>query len=451
MAVLFATAVVARSLGPDRFGWYSFAFAFVGFFAILPAFGMDAILVRELSKAPERAQQLVGAALSLRGLLTLVCTVSALLVVFAWDMDHELQGVVAIASVYIISFTLSAFIEACFRAQLDLIVPAVAKVSAKLLLVVLTIVLAAQEMHVGGFVAAAVLSDWVPLVVALTLLVFRVKPTISADYRMWGAITRESWPLAVTALLIMVYLRADQLLLSQMSSSGALGNYAAAVSLVEKMAGIAGLVLMPMLPIISRLVNESDLHRFWSVYKQAAEAVLLLLLPIALGFSLFASDIVGLFFGTQYAGAVPALRILAWAAVVANLGSVYSVAVTALGRQRILLLIALISAGLNVIANMLLIPLWSITGAAVASLLAYGIWIPLMILHGSLRKCVTSIVRATVVPGLACIMTGLVVSGITAHLAVRATIAAATYIIICGLLVYYRPAWKDGRLQVARR
>ena len=57
---LFIGIYVVRYLGPERFGFLSYALSFVWLFSSLASFGLDDILVRELVKCPEQRNNLLG-------------------------------------------------------------------------------------------------------------------------------------------------------------------------------------------------------------------------------------------------------------------------------------------------------------------------------------------------------------------------------------------------------
>ncbi|MEJ0032583.1 MAG: oligosaccharide flippase family protein [Bacteroidota bacterium] len=67
---------VARYLRPEAFGLLNYAISFVGIFSALSTIGLEQILVRELSRNPERKEELLGTGVILRlagSLVLIVC------------------------------------------------------------------------------------------------------------------------------------------------------------------------------------------------------------------------------------------------------------------------------------------------------------------------------------------------------------------------------------------
>ena len=84
--------------------------------------------------------------------------------------------------------------------------------------------------------------------------------------------------------------------------------------------------------------------------------------------TLLAKPVVAILYGSDYGPAVGALRIVVWYTTFSYLGAARDVWILAENKQKYLLIINFFGAATNVLLNALLIPLYGINGAAVASL-----------------------------------------------------------------------------------
>src|SRR5438132_9740832 len=50
---------VARYLGPERFGIYNYAIAFVAMFSVLATLGLESIVVRDMVRAPDQTAEIM--------------------------------------------------------------------------------------------------------------------------------------------------------------------------------------------------------------------------------------------------------------------------------------------------------------------------------------------------------------------------------------------------------
>lgn len=132
-------------------------------------------------------------------------------------------------------------------------------------------------------------------------------------------------------------------------------------------------VNMPLAPIIASLYAQGDMKRLQGVVTKSARVVLLGSLPVALGLIVF-GDWVLLIFGAEFAVGRVALAISALGMLVnASMGPVeYLLNMT--GHQWDAAKAALLSVLLNVVLGIVLIPIWNIEGAAIASAAGIVVW-----------------------------------------------------------------------------
>ena len=98
-AVLVTGIFVTRYLGPELFGELNYASALVGIFFALTSMGLDDILIRDLVRRPDRRDQLMGTALSIKFGGAVVLFVTVMTLAFAKGLDStKITMVLLIAS-----------------------------------------------------------------------------------------------------------------------------------------------------------------------------------------------------------------------------------------------------------------------------------------------------------------------------------------------------------------
>jgi O-antigen/teichoic acid export membrane protein len=164
---------------------------------------------------------------------------------------------------------------------------------------------------------------------------------------------------------------ADVLLLGVLSSASAAGIYAAVYRLPNAWIALLGMVLAGFLPLVTRALHEDHqryrdlLHRSLRVSRAAAFVLLLLSVP--------AYFLVPVLFGSAYDdGQVPML-ILMLSMVAVTLAAPLHAYVQAPGADRRYATILTTGAVVNVTANLILIPLTGLVGAAIATLITQSV------------------------------------------------------------------------------
>ncbi len=214
--------------------------------------------------------------------------------------------------------------------------------------------------------------------------------------------TRElmgaSWPLLLSALTAMLYMRIDVVMLRDLVGDSAAGTYAAAVRLSELWYFVPGALASSLLPGLlrdkaaGRMVYGRALQHYYDL--SAAMGYVL-----ALTTSLFAGPLVQLAYGPGFTEAAVVLCWHAWGLVFVFLGVARGQFLVNESLPGFYLLTTTLGAILNIGLNLWLIPAYGPLGAAWATLAAYGLaawgasW-----LHPRVRENALMQTRALLVP-----------------------------------------------------
>src|SRR5262249_25718345 len=106
-------------------------------------------------------------------------------------------------------------------------------------------------------------------------------------------------------------------------------------------------------------------------------------LPLGVGGVFLADPIIKLLVGPTYVESVPVFQILSWSAVLVILRGTYRQALNAAHLSRLDLRCAATSVALNIALNLILIPLYGIIGAAIATVVAESLWLMMAAYHSN--------------------------------------------------------------------
>ncbi len=193
-----------------------------------------------------------------------------------------------------------------------------------------------------------------------------------------GAIAVFSVMTGLANLVSILNYRADMLLVEHFLGTAGTGIYSKAVQLVEGLFFISQAVGVAILPRVGAAAHDDAA----ALVARSIRITLALMLAAGLLLCAVAGLLIPLLFGADFAGAVTPFRIFipgvaAWG--MANLLATFYT--THLGRPRVPLLTALWSLGITVLSSLVLIPLWGLSGAALATTLGYvaaiagGLWL----------------------------------------------------------------------------
>jgi O-antigen/teichoic acid export membrane protein len=355
--------VLARALGPDGFGLFTFGIS-LALLVITPAgFGIDTIVAREIAGDREAMHRLVWNALAMKAAFGLLAVTVAVTIAAVGDYGGTAPIVIALLAAAAFVELMAKTLYSVFLGLEDMRPPSAALLLQRIATALLGI--AAVVAGAGVVTVSALYLAGVLLAFAWTTrrVVARARPRRSFDVAAGRELLRASLPSGVNVLLSTVLFRVDVLILSLLVSTVAVGLYGAAYRLLESTLVLSYAVAVAMLPTLSRL-SRSSVPSVADAYEGAAKAIAITLVPVGCVFALFAGVIIDALYGADYAPAASALRLLGGAAALYGFSHLGLYVLIGQRRQRV---IPWITAGvvvLNVSLNLLLIPRYSIDGAA---------------------------------------------------------------------------------------
>jgi O-antigen/teichoic acid export membrane protein len=179
-----------------------------------------------------------------------------------------------------------------------------------------------------------------------------------------------SLPLLGSTILFMLVIWTDTLLLGVLRSSSEVGLYNAATPLAQFLSFPLFSIGLIYMPVLSELYARGKMDEIRRNYSILTKWLSLTVFPLFLIFFLFADTIVTSLFGHEYLLSANALRILSLGYMIHNLSGQNTSTLIGIGENQFIMYSTLVVAILNIILNIILIPIWGIEGAAIATAIA---------------------------------------------------------------------------------
>lgn len=362
---------LARYLGPSRYGILNYALSFVAVISPMAGFGLKKILVRELVNQPENRNSLLGTAFSVRllGFICLLGLLAASLTVISNERETNLLILVIAAGILFQSFEV---VDYYFQARVLSKYVASVHMGATILSTaakVVLIVLKAQVLHFALVISGEYFVKALGFVIIYSLqdariFQWRFNRGVALD------LLKNGWPLLLAGFVGAVHQRIDIVLIKQLTDSESVGYYSIAVKLVGSWYFLGMIICRSLFPALVNARNDS-----YALFNQRLQLFYDLMSWISLGIALvmfaFADLLIIFLYGQAYAPAIAVFKIYIFslpATFLSLAGSQYLVAENLI---KLSLYRGIFSAVLNVALNFILIPLFGITGAAIATVISY--------------------------------------------------------------------------------
>jgi len=368
--------LMLRVLGSENAGHYYYAIAVIGFGEIFTNFGLNLLTTREVAREPGRAgQYLVGTSL-VRLALWLVM-VPALVGYLAIErasgapVGRETAMALSLLAISLLPGNLNTALSSVFQGLERMAIPAGVSIVATLVKVSLGALALLAGAGFVGLAAVSIVTNLVTLAVLAALAwQLGVRPATPSSDLDLVVMTRQSLPLMLNHLLVTVFFRIDVLLLRRLQGAVVVGWYSAAYKWVDALLIIPPAVTMALFPLLSRHA-ANDIAALRRTYVLALRWLITLALPVALATTFAAELLVGVLGGRDFLphGAV-ALQIMIWFLPFSFANGLTQYVLIALNRQRWITWSFLLAATFNIVANLLVIPRWSYSGAAAVTIVS---------------------------------------------------------------------------------
>ena len=369
---MLVSIVVARYLGPVRFGVLGYASSLIAFLGTFVYLGLSGLVIRDLIRHPKDKDVILGTTfvLKLTGGFLGYCILAAVILFVHTDfIEKEIIMIIGLTLFFRPFDVIDFWFHAQTKAKFTVLTKGAAFIAAslgKLLMVFCCASLAAF---------ALIISLEAALSVSLLLFCYELKGQSVFQWKTSFSRAREllsqSWLLILSGMLATVYLKIDQVMLRWMIGPGEVGLYTVAVSFSEVWYFIPSAIAISIYPtLISQ--KETDESQYQQSIQKTMDILFSIAFIVALIFTLIGPKLILFLYGEPYQKAGYILMIHIWAGTFIFMRSLFSKWIFIENMLIFSLLTQGLGAVVNVGLNLVLIKPLAGYGAAVATLISYA-------------------------------------------------------------------------------
>jgi O-antigen/teichoic acid export membrane protein len=362
------TAIIARTLLPGQWGVYTFVISLTTVLDLLFDFQVSRLVLRELHDPDRDPGEVIGSFTILRVGLGAVSYLAALAFA-ALVLKPELFPAVAVGGLTLVLSSGWNAVNLFYTSRLWLRPAAVVMVGSRVVFVVLCIGFAKNgSTSVTDFLWASVINEAIPCLVFAVLVRrhMRLKPRLEPS-RWWRWI-KDAVPIAIGGAIGTLYFRIDALLVGKLSSFNALGFYA----IGYKFSDLIGYLYVSIsAAVLALLIRDwpGRIDLFKRTWRGAFVILTITGVGITAGFLVFARPAIVTLFGSRYADATAAARLVVGGQGLKFFGGLCVMTLVAVHRNREFVVATIVGLVVNVVVNLYVIPRWSYVGAAWVTLI----------------------------------------------------------------------------------
>ena len=368
--------VMYRLLLPMEVGIYNFAVVLFVAFDIFTNFGLDLLLVREVSRQRGRAGRFLYNTSFFRLMLSLAGAPLLAGVLLLWGGSGAQsiggEGLLAIGLLYIGLFpaSLSKGMTSLFYANEQAEKPAAIATITSMNKAVFGVIVLLLGYGIVGLAAISIFNNVLTLLVLLWTgrrLIGRLG-RLAPDVKLIRAMAGESLPLMLNHFLATIFFQVDIVILQALKGAATVAQYSTAYKWLLAINIVPAFFTQALFPVISRQAQD-DRAALSRSFRFGIKLLFALTLPLAVAFTALAEPLTLILAGPRYVPqGVIALQLMIWSIPIGWMNSLTQYALIALGLQRIITRAFAFAVCFNIAANLVFIPRYGFQAAAIATI-----------------------------------------------------------------------------------
>lgn len=368
----FISIRVATVLGVERYGELNYLLSLIIIIVTLSNFGMEGLLVAKLSTLESKNEKKKFIKTSI--FIQIIVYILILSIIFLYNIIVK-----NLISYNLLILLLGYFFSIFKNLKYYLIAQGDSYINSKVELVIL---LTASTLKIIFILLKGDLNDYIKILSIIEIfsgvgyiILYNIKykdnqkKKIQLEKESVFSLIQESIPLFISAISVNLYMRIDQIMLKEMLDNYELGIYSAAIRLTEVWYIIPGLLLPILIPKVAYLRNRNT-KKYEENIQKIISILLLISIIIFIFYQIFSKLLIMVTLGNEFNKAIGILKIYSCLIVIIFLGSFRGKWMILEGKQKYLAIIGSIGLVLNIILNYILIPIYKVQGAVIASIVS---------------------------------------------------------------------------------
>lgn len=368
---LISFPYVSRILQVDNIGKYNFAASVISYFLMIAALGISTYSVREGAKYvddKEKLSEFASEIFTINVLSTLVAYVLLVVCVFLVPKFQEYRALIYLLSIQIALVTIG--VEWLYQIYENYTYITIRSIVVQAASLILMFVLIRTEEAVYNYAVVTVLAaagsnifNW-----------FHMRKMCKVHLTKHIKLKEHMKPIMIifgTEIAKTVYVSSDTTILGFLATDYNVGLYSVSTKIYTIIKSLLASILIVSIPRLSGYLGNQKYEDYHKTLNDIANALLMVSVPAMVGLICISDYVVELISGANYLAATNSLRILSVALLVSVFGWLFnSCVLIPYKKENKVLITMIVSALLNIILNLILIPRWKQDAAAFTTLLA---------------------------------------------------------------------------------
>lgn len=373
LLISVAIIFIARILGDELYGRYSFLIDTAAIFIVFADFGLSTLTTRDVARDKNLASKYLGNITVIKIFLSLLSAALMVVLGFILGKDIILIKLMALMGCWVIFNAYQQFFCAIFRAFEKMVYEAIALTVDRIFFIIVCffiLYLPWIQAKLFYLILATVVAMFFASLVAYYFTLKRFTAfKLQIDNIFIKKIFKLAWPFALSTIFFNVYFNLDSIMLSAMKTDEVVGWYNAGYRIIFFILILGNTIRYVIFPTLSSLIKENK-EKFTTLIRYVLKIIISLIVPITVGGIFLAPLIIESIFGSEYLAAIPSFQLLLVSCLIIFINLIYGTNLESQDRQKNYTISIGLGVLLNFILNLILIPKFSLNGAALTTVLS---------------------------------------------------------------------------------
>ncbi|MEK7607231.1 MAG: flippase [Patescibacteria group bacterium] len=360
-------SLLARSLGPEEVGKYTFALAFTTIFSILADIGITPVFIREVARDERASRRILAVLLPIKLLLTLLASSAAIGSALILHYPPHVVLLILLSSGVMALDALHLSFYGFLRGKKILSYESIGVIAGQALTVTLGILGIFWHLPLPFFmVALGVGSIFNVLWSGITAWRLGMRFFFLWEPKLVRTLLAAAIPFALAGIFTKVYSYIDTVLLASLKDNFTVGIYSVPYKITYAFQFLPMALSAALFPALSSAYKK-DTREFRLLFERGLSYMAILVLPIVAGIFTLAPEILVHIFGSAFEPSLEPLRVSIFGLLFIFLYFPAGAALNAAERQGTNTFFMGIAMIVNIFLNIFLIPSLGATGASIAA------------------------------------------------------------------------------------
>ena len=362
---------ISRKLTVEGIGIYNFSSSIVSYFLMIAALGISGYAIREGAKYrnnKDKIERFSSEVFTINMASTLVAYVLLFLCLIIFSKLHSYILCILIFSLQIFFTTIGT--EWIYQIYEDYTYITVRSIIFQIISIVLLFIFVRKPNDYLNYAAITVFSA-----VGANILNF----IHARQYCHIHLVFHFNWKkhiipiliLFATSVTMMIYVNSDVTLLGLMKDNYVVGIYSVSSKIYVMVKTVINALVMVTIPRLAVFYGREKIKNYNEILANLTNTLVTLVLPASIGLFMLSKEVILIISGPKYLRATSSLQILCFAYFFAVLNYVLNDGVLIVTkREKYALRGTMVSAIINIVFNLIFIPLWNENAAAISTVLA---------------------------------------------------------------------------------